>query len=426
MGARMLIELARQLGNEVDERWARKGYALDAFASVAADTIERLSPHDRFDLAEFANWLAQTEDLPEQLDPRSRFGDPPITVWRTSRFVVDLYFWTTPETDLHDHGFTGAFTNLLGESLHCVYRAGLVEEPEPGVMVTDLELQAVQLLVKGSIRPILGGRRFIHRVTHLSRPTVTLTVRTIDTGSTFRQYSYLYPSIGIEVSDRSDEQDQLSRKRRRFLSFLATIGHLGLESYVKQLVDRSDTRDALKYIAKLNKDADLQPLEHFGLLNRLLEQLEARYGAWIDKFGSALEHQIKEGRVNWQPIHDVDQRFLAAVLLALPSRREVIETIKRYRDPTDPVGWLVGRLQGMIEAEGLAVVINDFQFSVLRELILGRPEAEVVEAALAGEGHGQSASDLRGLCAALRQIDILQPLFAADSGHRGGLSWSGS
>jgi hypothetical protein len=207
---------------------------------------------------------------------------------------------------------------------------------------------------------------------------------------------------------------------------LATIGHLGLESYVKQLVDRSDTRDALKYIAKLNKDADLHPLEHFGLLNRLLEQLEARYGAWIDKFGSALEHQIKEGRVNWQQIHDVDQRFLAAVLLALPSRREVIETIKRYRDPTDPVGWLVGRLQGMIEAEGLAVVINDFQFSVLRELILGRPEAEVVEAALAGEGHGQSASDLRGLCAALRQIDILQPLFAADSGHRGGLSWSGS
>jgi hypothetical protein len=86
----MLIDVARQLGNDVDERWARNGYALDDFPSVAAETIERSSPHDRFDLAEFADWLARTEDLPEQLDPTSRFGDPPITVWRTSRFVVDL------------------------------------------------------------------------------------------------------------------------------------------------------------------------------------------------------------------------------------------------------------------------------------------------------------------------------------------------
>jgi hypothetical protein len=410
----MLSDMIRQLGSEVDERWAREGYALDAFTSIATAAIERFSPHEHFQLAEFADWLTRTPDLPEQLDPKNSFGDPPITVWRTSRFVVDLYFWTTPETALHDHGFAGAFTNLLGESLHCVYGLGSIDRPEPGVMVTNLDLQVVELLDKGSIRPILGGRQFVHRVTHISRPTVTLTVRTVDTGSTFGQYVYFYPSIGVEVRYKLEEQDQLLQKRRRFLSFLAATGNPHLESYVKQLVDQSDARAALRYVSKLNHDADMHPLEHFSLLNRFLEQLEARYGAWIDKFGSALEHQIKESRIKWHEIHDIDQRFLAAVLLSLPNRKEIIATIKKYRESTNPLEWIIERLRGMIEAKGLAVVVDDFQFSVLRDLILGRSDAEVVEAALAREGHGQTADDLQGLCSALRQIDVLQPLLAVD------------
>ena len=61
----------------------------------------------------------------------------------------------------------------------------------------------------------------------------------------------------------------------------------------------------------------------------------------------------------------------------------------------------------------MAVIVNDFQFSVLRDLILGRSEAEVVAATSAREGHEQSVDDLQRLCSALKQIDIFQPLFAA-------------
>jgi hypothetical protein len=75
----MLIDVVRQLGAEADERWAREDYALDAFASIAADAIERFSLHDLFDLAEFADWLTETEDLLEQLHAKNKFGDPRIT-----------------------------------------------------------------------------------------------------------------------------------------------------------------------------------------------------------------------------------------------------------------------------------------------------------------------------------------------------------
>ena len=244
---RMLIDVVRQLGTEVDQRWARQGYALDAFASIATDAIERFTPHDRFDLAEFGDWLTRIADLPDQLDPKSKFGDPPITIWRTSRFVVDLYFWTTPETALHDHGFTGAFTNLLGESLHGVYRLGSIDAPEPGVMVTDLNLQTVELLDRGSIRPILGGRQFVHRVTHISRPTVTLTVRTVDTAPHSGNTSTF---IRVSVSRRDVTWTTTINFCKSAVNFYHSWPRSALiswKSYVKQLVDQSDARSALRY-----------------------------------------------------------------------------------------------------------------------------------------------------------------------------------
>jgi hypothetical protein len=109
----------------------------------------------------------------------------------------------------------------------------------------------------------------------------------------------------------------------------------------------------------------------------------------------------------------VDQRYLAAMLLTFFNRDEVIEGVSKYRGANQPIEWVIERLRGMVASEGLAVIVNDFQFSVLRDLILGRPEAEVVAAALADEGHGQTAADLHRLCSALKQIDIFQPLFAA-------------
>ncbi len=120
----VLIDIVRQLGEEVEKAWARADYALDTFAPIAAGDLERYALHEQFDLGEFSDWLSQTGELAKQLDLRSKFGDPPITLWRSSRFVIDIYFWIEPETALHDHGFAGAFTNLAGESLHCIYSLG--------------------------------------------------------------------------------------------------------------------------------------------------------------------------------------------------------------------------------------------------------------------------------------------------------------
>ena len=412
MGRSLLTDVVRQLGEEVEEAWGRTDYATNAFAPIATKAVEGYALDEQFDLDEFRDWLSTADKLPEQRDPASRLGNPAITLWRNSRFVIDIYFWIDP-TGLHDHGFVGAFSNLAGESLHCVYGLGSVAEPAPGVLLSSLDLEIVERLDKGSIRPILGGRKFAHQVWHLSRPTVTMCVRTADHDPRLGQYAYFYPRVGVEQRRKQGGQDQLFQKRLQFLSFLASSGDPLLERYVENLISNADAWQAIQFVLSLHDNAEGGLLEHLSLLNRLLDLLEARYGAWIGEFAASLEYRLRENRVKWRELRNADQRLLAAVLLTFSNRDDIIGAIRKYRGANQPVEWIADRLKGMIGSNGLAVVINDFQFAMLRDLILGHSEAEVVGAALAHGGHEQREADLHRLCSALKQIDIFQPLFAA-------------
>jgi hypothetical protein len=262
------------------------------------------------------------------------------------------------------------------------------------------------------VRDILGGRKFVHRVWHISRPTVTMCVRTAGDEPRLGQYTYFYPRVGVEERRKQEEQDELLQRRLKFLAFLTSTGDAYLERYVENLIKKADARQAIKFVLALHNNSETSILEHLSLLDRLLDLLEARYGAWVGEFAASLEYQLRENRVKWQELRDVDQRFLAAVLLTFSNRAEVIEAVREFRDANEPIEWIIERLKGMIDSDGLAVNLNDFQFAVLHDLILGRPEAEVVAAALADERHEQTEADLQCLCSALKQIDFFQPLFA--------------
>ena len=346
----MLIDSIRRLGEEIGDFWGSADYAIDAFAPIAASTVERYALHERFDLDEFSEWLSQTEDLAEQLDPRSRFGTPAVTLWRGSRFLIDIYFWIEPETALHDHGFVGAFTNLAGESLHCVYGLEPVEEPALGVMLSSLGLQTVERLDKGSIRPILGGRRFVHRVWHISRPTVTMCVRTVGQGPSFGQYNYFYPRVGVKEKTRKQkEQDEALQKRLQFMSFPASAGDPRLESYVENLIRNCDARQAVKFVMALHDRSEGDLPEHLSLLNRLLDLLESTFGGWTDEFAASLMYRLKEKRVKWHELRDLDQRYLAAMLLTFSNRDEVMAAVSKYRGTNQSIEWVIEHLRGLVD-----------------------------------------------------------------------------
>jgi hypothetical protein len=137
---RHLSPLAR-LGEEIERRWAGHSYRRRFFHHIAADCLREAAFHRQFDEDKIIAWVKRAASLPEQLDPRGSFGQPPLTVWRTDRFVLDLYFWVDTETSVHDHAFSGAFTNLTGNSLNCAYHFERAARHGEGLLTGALLLE---------------------------------------------------------------------------------------------------------------------------------------------------------------------------------------------------------------------------------------------------------------------------------------------
>ncbi len=55
--------------------------------------------------------------------------------------------------------------------------------------------------------------------------------------------------------------------------------------------------EALKFVLALHDKSEANLIEHLSLLDRLLDLLEARHGAWIGEFAASLEYRLKQNRV---------------------------------------------------------------------------------------------------------------------------------
>lgn len=83
----------------------------------------------------------------------------------------------TSQTSIHQHSFEGAFTVLSGHSLESVYDF-IPGEAMGEAFWGELKTKELCLLTPGQVRPIVFRDGTIHRVLHLSKPTVSLVLRT--------------------------------------------------------------------------------------------------------------------------------------------------------------------------------------------------------------------------------------------------------
>src|SRR4029078_351731 len=80
-----------ELGALVEARWRAQNYTEDAFPEIAARALaEMRAPVDPW---EIIRWSQETPNLPEQMDPLGKFGNPPITVYVGPRLYIDVYHW---------------------------------------------------------------------------------------------------------------------------------------------------------------------------------------------------------------------------------------------------------------------------------------------------------------------------------------------
>lgn len=135
------------------------------------------------------DWMIEVKSLPRQVNFHSGFGEPPLVVYETPSFYIEVLFWFPSPTAIHGHAFTGAFVVLDGFSIQVEYDFHEQSVPEEGVRLGRLEPRAVEFIGPGKVCPILPDEGFIHTVTHLGNPSLTLVARTFSRPDE-RQFRY--------------------------------------------------------------------------------------------------------------------------------------------------------------------------------------------------------------------------------------------
>ena len=186
------IETLQQLGVQLEEVWRRHDHDVRVFPRLAAERLGAAqvnlgSPDEVLLWAIAESKTSAVSDL--------TFGSPPITVYRSDRFYIEVLHWINGSIDPHEHQFEGAFRVLWGSSLHLRYAWREAHRVNPFLSTGQLSQTSWELLGVGDTRPIYRGYPGLHTLMHLDYPSVSVVVRTGFKDGDDSQASYASPNL---------------------------------------------------------------------------------------------------------------------------------------------------------------------------------------------------------------------------------------
>jgi len=328
------MDYFQRLGRRVESEWRAQNYNEERLADIAHRALTEdpahlhVSPHD------ILRWLQSDAEVPAQFAPQGTFGQPPVTLYRSGRFIVDALFWLDATTSIHEHSFSGAFQVLAGGSVHGTYGFELDERINENFLVGRSRIQQIELLRVGDTRRILAGNRFIHALFHLERPSVTIVVRSDLEASRQPQYEYLRPHLA-----RASFYEE-NRTRRR-LEALAVVREMDAARFREDLLSFVETQDLYSVFQALLRLASIDRPDE---LETLLSRARKRHGAVVEAFPPVLRELDRMRRITdrRKHVHGAEHRFLLAVLLNAPGRQQVLDLVKARVPGGDPVDTIIG------------------------------------------------------------------------------------
>ena len=148
------MELFNELGAEVEVLWRNKNYDEAVFPELAAQALKKANIPAKMSAWDVIEWTMHQTVLPDQKDLPGRFGDPPITIYNSPRFHIDVYFWLEGTTAIHQHSFCGAFQVMHGSSIHSWYEFELSESINVFTEIGNMNLKLCELLGVGDVQKL--------------------------------------------------------------------------------------------------------------------------------------------------------------------------------------------------------------------------------------------------------------------------------
>lgn len=362
-----------KIGEDIERRWAARDHRRQYFHDIAAECLLAASLHRQFDEDEIIKWVNRTASLPSQLDPSSNFGQPPLTVWRTDRFVVDLYFWVDTDTSVHDHSFSGAFTNLSGESLNCIYRFEQAVPVDEGVLLGSLLLDRAERVKPGDVCTITAGPKFIHRVWHLDCPTITLVARTVMRQRGLWQYSY-YPE-GMAVRYRRKAPIEFQR-RREFLSYLFRRHHPRRAALAEEVLSRARGYRLFTLLSDLL--FHMREPDHATELDHLIARLPESCRHWLDTGLAVMRATDPLKGVYWHRLRQTEHRLLIALLSTYQESWSTAEWLARHGYEGDWHASLTNWLSDIDADKALRLHLGSARTEIISHLLRGLSDEEAL------------------------------------------------
>jgi hypothetical protein len=404
-----------QLGAEIDDAWSRAEYRTEEFSSIAQAALGRRAFPASLSTERIVRWLALSPQVPHQ-PPGAIFGEPPVLVYATPRFYIELLFWTDGTTAIHQHSFSGAFQVILGGSIHTSYRFERTEAISRELLLGKLTAGRSELLRVGDVRAIVSGDRLIHSLFHLDRPSLTLVVRTRHDEGTTPQYSYLHPGIAYDPFIPGGRASRLTR-----------------------LLDVLDPRSpqATQFLADLTEHADLEwvvvMLTHWfhrhpvdpGLSEALLAVIARRHAGLATSLRLAFDEARRQALIihRRRSHHRADLRFFLALLLNVGDRARILQFVEQQAPGEDPIERVMTWIEDLIAAPAtdpdrargtgrFEYDLGEAELKVLQHLLRQRSPDEIV--ALLDDEYDDvepQRSQILDLCTALTDSALLRPLF---------------
>jgi hypothetical protein len=331
-----------KLGEKVERIWRDKNYSEKVFPEITAEALEEAEIPKKLSAFDVMKWALRTTSLPEQKDLQGRFGDPPITIYNSPRFHIDIYFWLEGTTSIHQHAFCGAFQVFHGSSLHSIYGFESEEQINVFTEIGRINLQNCELLKVGDIRKILPGREFIHALFHLDQPSATIVIRTHKSPLHLPQFDYKKPCLAIDPFF----EEPSTVKKFQTISSMLRLNLVEADSLISEIIENSDFQTTFLILSFVKDHFDNNKMNWiFGLQNsqqrfaKLIEIARKKHGRRADILPSVFHNQgrIREIVRRRSYITNNEHRFFLALLMNLEGKENILKLLKARFPEFDPI-----------------------------------------------------------------------------------------